>query len=160
METLKMLLVLTCIIGIGVLSLSGVADLGRGFPNPYYVDGRLIFWGALKLLRAFVLISSTGFGFGTTIPYSLSRVRDCDTQGVKMLGDAAEFATLTLPGCSIYANGGILEGMKPQPPAPTLEQLRRGIPSCGVVCERCLYIVGKGLAEPDDIALGARQQQQ
>jgi hypothetical protein len=56
METLKKLLVLTCVMGIGVLSLSGVADLGRGFPNPYYVDGGLIFRGALKLLGAFILI--------------------------------------------------------------------------------------------------------
>jgi len=29
--------------------------------------------------------------------------------------------------------------MKPTPPAPTLEQLRRGHPWCWVVCERCLH---------------------
>jgi len=29
--------------------------------------------------------------------------------------------------------------MKPAPPAPTLEQLRRHSPWCWVVCERCLH---------------------
>jgi hypothetical protein len=29
--------------------------------------------------------------------------------------------------------------MKAQPPAPTLEKLRRGTPWCWVVCERCLH---------------------
>ena len=56
METPKKLLVLTCIGGIGVLAVSGAANLGRGFPNPYYVDGGQIFWGVLKLLGACILI--------------------------------------------------------------------------------------------------------
>jgi hypothetical protein len=29
--------------------------------------------------------------------------------------------------------------MKPEPPTPTLEQLRRDCPWCWVVCERCLH---------------------
>ena len=33
----------------------------------------------------------------------------------------------------------MLENMKPAPPAPMLEQLRRGHPWCWVVCERCLH---------------------
>jgi hypothetical protein len=56
MEALKKFLVLTCVGGIGVLAITDAADLGRGFPDPYYVDGGLIYWGALKLLGAFILI--------------------------------------------------------------------------------------------------------
>jgi hypothetical protein len=43
-------------VGIGVLAVSGAAELGRGFPNPYYVVGGFVFRGALKLLGAFILI--------------------------------------------------------------------------------------------------------
>ena len=37
------------------LAFSGATTLVRAFPNPYYVDGGLIFWGTLKLLGAFIL---------------------------------------------------------------------------------------------------------
>ena len=49
-----------------------------------------------------------------------------------------ELAT-TPRGCSVDPNSVIFEGMKPRPPVPTLEQLRRGHPWCWVVCERCLH---------------------
>jgi hypothetical protein len=46
----------------------------------------------------------------------------------------------TVPrGWSSDANSIKLAGMKGQPPAPTLEQLRRGHPWTWVVCERCLH---------------------
>jgi hypothetical protein len=41
--------------------------------------------------------------------------------------------------CFADANFGMLQGMKPQPPVPTLEQLRGDCPWCWVVCERCLH---------------------
>ena len=55
METLKRLLTLAGIICMSFLAFSGATTLVRAFPNPYYVDGGLIFWGSLKLLGAFIL---------------------------------------------------------------------------------------------------------
>jgi hypothetical protein len=43
------------ILAAGFLAFSGALNLVAGFPNPYYVDGGLIFWGVLKLLAAFVI---------------------------------------------------------------------------------------------------------
>ena len=49
----------------------------------------------------------------------------------------AEFTTT--PRCSIYVNSPILAGMRPAPPALTLEQLPRDSPWRWVVCEYCLH---------------------
>jgi hypothetical protein len=54
------------------------------------------------------------------------------------VGGWAESATIPR-GCSSGANNAILEGMKLEASAPTLEQLRRGHPWCWVVCEQCLH---------------------
>jgi hypothetical protein len=52
----------------------------------------------------------------------------------------SERIVATIPrGCSAGANSVILAGMKPEPPRPTLEQLRRGTPWCWVLCEHCMH---------------------
>ena len=43
------------ILAAGFLAFSGCLNLVAAFPNPYYVDGGLIFWGVLKLLGAFII---------------------------------------------------------------------------------------------------------
>ena len=52
MEGLKLLLK---ILAAGFLAFSGALNLVAAFPNPYFVDGGLIFWGVLKLLAAFII---------------------------------------------------------------------------------------------------------
>jgi hypothetical protein len=43
------------ILAAQLLAFSGALNLVAAFPNPYYVDGVLIFWGVLKLLAAFII---------------------------------------------------------------------------------------------------------